>query len=100
MPKIITGVNDYQEKLGRIISLTIGGDSVPASCPDEPQIFSKTIETIREGQYFKKISVIKLLIAKSRGQLNEKVFNWHRQDLIEEITPETEEKNGGSAKSK
>lgn len=96
LPIVTTDVNDYKEREGRIISLKRDDVDVPSSCV--PEIFNKAIDRIGQEQYFKINNKIKLLIAKAKGLLDDTVFNWHREDMIEEITPGMEENNGGSAK--
>ena len=85
LPNISTSVEDSEQKEGRIITLNRGDISGNISCPSDPTIFSRTVDGIREEQYFTLSNKVKLLLYKAIAFLDEKVIPWHGEDMITEV---------------
>lgn len=83
LPQIRPTVDDYTQEKGRFIKIHREDGKSSSSCI--PETFSKTVELIREEQYSRFLSQIKILERRARALLPEEIINWHQEDFIEEI---------------
>ena len=92
LPQIRPSIDDYTQEQGRFIKVCRGDSKPESSCIQET--FVKTVELIREEQYFKLINDAKKLEYQARSLLPNEVMRWHRDDMLGEIDPSDQEMDG------
>jgi len=70
-------ISDYSQREGRIINIDCGSNREKASCT--PEIFNKTIDTIREEQYLVLTNKGRKLLYRAIAHLRDDVIPWHQK---------------------
>jgi len=70
-------------KYGRTIRINRGDGGQEMSCPSE--LFNDTVDKIRQEQFIPLIAKVKSLFAKAMAELEDENFDWHKDDLVDEV---------------
>jgi len=86
LPATGPSVEDYQQREGRITTITRDDKKTEHSCTDET--FNKTMDRIEKEQFLTLINKAKRLYFKAVAYLEDIV--WHREELDVEVDPDWE----------